>query len=86
MRSSRDLTNNTSCSWRSWQIPSAIAEVLADDTPGESKTCADLGLPDPGIQDTGRCTGLPHCSAVAIDLVPMQDVNILQIAGARLTT
>ncbi|EJF67127.1 hypothetical protein BD309DRAFT_946205 [Dichomitus squalens] len=52
-----------------------IPEILADDTPGVTKTCVDLGCGSGSwILDVAR--DFPHCSAVAVDLVPMQDVHM----------
>ncbi|KAH9858293.1 hypothetical protein C2E23DRAFT_803416 [Lenzites betulinus] len=57
------------------KYPHCIYEVLADDTPGETKTCVDLGCGSGSwILDVAK--DFPHCSAVAVDLVPMQDVNM----------
>ncbi|KAI1794030.1 hypothetical protein LXA43DRAFT_999421 [Ganoderma leucocontextum] len=52
-----------------------IPEILADDTPGVTKTCVDFGCGSGSwILDVAR--DFPHCSAVAVDLVPMQDINM----------
>nr|WHF59452.1 global regulator LaeA [Ganoderma lucidum] len=52
-----------------------IPDILADDTPGVTKTCVDLGCGSGSwILDIAR--DFPHCSAVAVDLVPMQDINM----------
>ncbi|KAJ3556497.1 hypothetical protein NM688_g1998 [Phlebia brevispora] len=63
------------------KYPPPMAEVLADDTPGESKTCVDLGCGSGSwILDVAH--DFPHVSAVAVDLVPMQvlsevdDINL----------
>ncbi|TFY63310.1 hypothetical protein EVJ58_g3330 [Rhodofomes roseus] len=45
------------------KYPPPLAQILADDTPGEPKTCVDLGC------GSGSCT-------VAVDLVPMQALNM----------
>ncbi|KAF8963921.1 hypothetical protein BDZ97DRAFT_1939378 [Flammula alnicola] len=48
-----------------------MASVMADDVPGETKTCLDLGCGSGSwILDVVR--DFPHCSAVAVDLIPMQ--------------
>ncbi|KAI0639896.1 hypothetical protein C8Q77DRAFT_1083515 [Trametes polyzona] len=57
------------------RYPPCLPEVLADDTPGVTKTCVDLGCGSGSwIIDVAK--DFPHCSAVAVDLVPMQDVNM----------
>ncbi|KAI0375494.1 hypothetical protein BV20DRAFT_960668 [Pilatotrama ljubarskyi] len=57
------------------KYPACLPEVLADDTPGVTKTCVDLGCGSGSwILDVAR--DFPYCSAVAVDLVPMQDVNM----------
>ncbi|KAJ8494525.1 hypothetical protein ONZ51_g2288 [Trametes cubensis] len=57
------------------KYPPPLPEILADDTPGVTKTCVDLGCGSGSwILDVAR--DFPHCSAVAVDLVPMQDVNM----------
>ncbi|KAI0778675.1 S-adenosyl-L-methionine-dependent methyltransferase [Trametes elegans] len=57
------------------RYPPPLPEILADDTPGGNKTCVDLGCGSGSwILDIAR--DFPHCSAVAVDLVPMQDVNM----------
>jgi len=48
-----------------------MAMVMADDTPGETKACLDLGCGSgTWIMDVAR--DFPHCTAVGIDLIPMQ--------------
>ncbi|KAF8807992.1 S-adenosyl-L-methionine-dependent methyltransferase [Phlegmacium glaucopus] len=48
-----------------------MAAVMADDTPGETKACLDLGCGSGNwITDVAR--DFPHCTAVGIDLIPMQ--------------
>ncbi|KAI0673624.1 hypothetical protein C8Q78DRAFT_1018090 [Trametes maxima] len=57
------------------KYPPPLPEILADDTPGVTKTCVDLGCGSGSwILDVAR--DFPHCSAVAVDLVPMQDANM----------
>ncbi|PPQ90946.1 hypothetical protein CVT25_008257 [Psilocybe cyanescens] len=58
-----------------------MESVMADDVPGETKACLDLGCGSGSwIMDVAR--DFPHCSAVAVDLIPMQspsevdDVNL----------
>ncbi|KAI0068004.1 hypothetical protein BV25DRAFT_1875105 [Artomyces pyxidatus] len=52
-----------------------MAEVMADDTPGEIKTVLDLGCGSGSwIMDAAR--DFPHCQAVAVDLVPMQAMQV----------
>ncbi|KAF8910024.1 S-adenosyl-L-methionine-dependent methyltransferase [Gymnopilus junonius] len=48
-----------------------MASVMADDVPGEIKACLDLGCGSGSwIMDVAR--DFPNCSAVAVDLIPMQ--------------
>ncbi|KAI0257290.1 S-adenosyl-L-methionine-dependent methyltransferase [Lactifluus subvellereus] len=55
--------------------PPPMAEVMADDTPGETKTVLDLGCGSGSwIMDVAR--DFPHCQAVAVDLVPMQSIDM----------
>jgi hypothetical protein len=55
--------------------PQPMAEVMADDTPGETKFVLDLGCGSGSwILDVAR--DFPHCQAVAVDLVPMQSVDM----------
>jgi len=55
--------------------PQPMAEVMADDTPGETKFVLDLGCGSGSwILDVAR--DFPHCQAVAVDLVPMQTVDL----------
>ncbi|KAI0756516.1 hypothetical protein C8Q80DRAFT_1129062 [Daedaleopsis nitida] len=57
------------------KYPPPLAEIMADDTPGVTKTCVDLGCGSGSwILDVAR--DFPHCSAVAVDLVPMQDLHM----------
>lgn len=57
------------------KYPPPLAEVMADDVPGETKACLDLGCGSGSwIMDVAR--DFPHCSAVAVDLVPMQSPNM----------
>ncbi|PCH34099.1 hypothetical protein WOLCODRAFT_135501 [Wolfiporia cocos MD-104 SS10] len=57
------------------KYPPPLPQILADDTPGEPKTCVDLGCGSGSwILDVAR--DFPHCSAVAVDLVPMQTLNM----------
>ncbi|KAI0715061.1 hypothetical protein C8Q76DRAFT_729407 [Earliella scabrosa] len=57
------------------KYPPPLPEIMADDTPGVTKTCVDLGCGSGSwILDVAR--DFPHCSAVAVDLVPMQDLNM----------
>jgi hypothetical protein len=70
--------------------PQPMAEVMADDIPGETKSVLDLGC---GSGSWSECFSFallrlssqfsrimdvardfPHCQAVAVDLVPMQSV------------
>ncbi|KAI9511740.1 S-adenosyl-L-methionine-dependent methyltransferase [Russula earlei] len=52
-----------------------MAEVMADDTPGQVKAVLDLGCGSGSwIMDVAR--DFPHCQAVAVDLVPMQSVDM----------
>lgn len=48
-----------------------MAAVMADDTPGETKTCLDLGCGS-GSWITDVARDFPNCTAVGIDLIPMQ--------------
>jgi len=53
------------------KYPSVLAQVMADDIPGETKAVLDLGCGSGSwILEVAR--DFPHCSAVAVDLVPMQ--------------
>ncbi|KAI3622658.1 hypothetical protein WG66_015915 [Moniliophthora roreri] len=50
-------------------------EIMANDTPGETKTILDLGCGSGSwIMEAAR--DYPHCGAVAVDLVPMQSVHL----------
>ncbi|TCD65473.1 hypothetical protein EIP91_002591 [Steccherinum ochraceum] len=56
------------------KYPPPMDEVLADD-PEHPKVVVDLGCGSGGwILDVAR--DYPHCSAIAIDLVPMQTLNL----------
>ncbi|CAA7264772.1 unnamed protein product [Cyclocybe aegerita] len=49
--------------------------VMADDVPGETKACLDLGCGSGSwIMDVAR--DFPRCNAVAVDLVPMQSTSM----------
>lgn len=51
----------------------AVTVVMADDTPGETKACLDLGCGSGNwIADVAR--DFPNCTAVGIDLIPMQSL------------
>ncbi|KAI0274910.1 S-adenosyl-L-methionine-dependent methyltransferase [Gloeopeniophorella convolvens] len=55
--------------------PPPMAEVMADDTPGETKAVLDLGCGSGSwIMEAAR--DFPHCQAVAVDLVPMQSIDM----------
>ncbi|KAF8506853.1 S-adenosyl-L-methionine-dependent methyltransferase [Russula emetica] len=55
--------------------PPPMAEVMVDDTPGESKSVLDLGCGSGNwILEVAR--DFPHCQAVAVDLVPMQSIDM----------
>lgn len=55
--------------------PPPMWGVMADDTPGETKTCLDLGCGAGNwLMDCAR--DFPHCSAVGVDLVPVQSPYI----------
>ncbi|KAJ3845565.1 hypothetical protein EV361DRAFT_875558 [Lentinula raphanica] len=55
------------------KYPPCMEEVMADDVPGETKAVLDLGCGSGSwIMDVAR--DFPHCSAVAVDLVPMQSI------------
>ncbi|KAF5385302.1 hypothetical protein D9615_001170 [Tricholomella constricta] len=55
--------------------PPPMIEVMADDVPGETKACLDLGCGSGGwILDTAR--DFPHAQTVAVDLVPMQSLTM----------
>lgn len=57
------------------KYPPPMPEVLADDTSGEIKACLDLGCGSGSwILDVAH--DFPHCSTVAVDLVPMQVLNM----------
>ncbi|KZT72959.1 hypothetical protein DAEQUDRAFT_722595 [Daedalea quercina L-15889] len=57
------------------KYPPPLPQILADDTPGEPKTCLDLGCGSGSwILDVSR--DFPHCNTVAVDLVPMQALNM----------
>ncbi|KAG5647661.1 hypothetical protein DXG03_008384 [Asterophora parasitica] len=53
--------------------PPPMLEVMANDVPGETKACLDLGCGGGNwILDTAR--DFPHAQTVAVDLVPMQSL------------
>ncbi|KAJ3879675.1 hypothetical protein F5051DRAFT_451309 [Lentinula edodes] len=55
------------------KYPPCMEEVMADDVPGETKAVLDLGCGSGSwIMDVAR--DFAHCSAVAVDLVPMQSI------------
>jgi SAM-dependent methyltransferase len=55
------------------KYPPPLAEVMADDVPGETKAILDLGCGSGSwIMEAAR--DFPNCSAVAVDLVPMQSL------------
>ncbi|KAJ3936395.1 MAG: hypothetical protein NXY57DRAFT_957277 [Lentinula lateritia] len=55
------------------KYPPCMEEVMADDVPGEIKAVLDLGCGSGSwIMDVAR--DFAHCSAVAVDLVPMQSI------------
>ncbi|KAF8220782.1 S-adenosyl-L-methionine-dependent methyltransferase [Tricholoma matsutake] len=57
--------------------PPPMHEIMADDVPGESKACLDLGCGSGSwILDVAH--DFPHCSAVAVDLIPMQSPSMPQ--------
>ncbi|KAF9817961.1 hypothetical protein IEO21_03036 [Rhodonia placenta] len=59
------------------KYPPPLQHILADDIPGETKTCVDFGCGSGSwILDVAR--DFPQCSAVAVDLVPMQSPNMPQ--------
>ncbi|KAG6911375.1 hypothetical protein DXG01_001046 [Tephrocybe rancida] len=54
--------------------PPPMLGIMADDVPGETKACLDLGCGSGSwILDVAR--DFPHCQAVAVDLVPMQSLS-----------
>jgi len=57
------------------KYPPFMEEVMVDDVPGETKAVLDLGCGSGSwIMDVAR--DFPHCTAVAVDLVPMQSVHM----------
>lgn len=53
------------------KYPPPLYQVMADDVPGETKACLDLGCGSGSwIMEVAR--DFPHSSCVAVDLVPMQ--------------
>lgn len=57
------------------KYPPPVADVMADDVPGERKACLDLGCGSGGwILDVAR--DFPNCNAVAVDLIPMQSLSM----------
>ncbi|KAA1471411.1 hypothetical protein DENSPDRAFT_799321 [Dentipellis sp. KUC8613] len=60
------------------KYPPPLPEIMADDTPGETKNCLDLGCGSGSwIMDVAR--DFPNCQAVAVDLVPMQAKSVQQL-------
>ncbi|EPQ60115.1 S-adenosyl-L-methionine-dependent methyltransferase [Gloeophyllum trabeum ATCC 11539] len=53
------------------KYPPPMDEVLTEDGSGETKACLDLGCGS-GCWIRDVALDYPHCSAVAVDLVPMQ--------------
>ncbi|KZT27548.1 S-adenosyl-L-methionine-dependent methyltransferase [Neolentinus lepideus HHB14362 ss-1] len=53
------------------KYPPPMDEVLAEDGSGQTKACIDLGCGS-GCWIRDVALDYPHCSAVAVDLVPMQ--------------
>jgi hypothetical protein len=76
------------------KYPSLLADVLADNVPGEQKAVLDIGcgsahgmsngpmivfpLTICRIMDVAR--DFPHCNSVAVDLVPLQDGYVFMIS------
>ncbi|KIK70473.1 hypothetical protein GYMLUDRAFT_32497 [Collybiopsis luxurians FD-317 M1] len=57
------------------KYPPFMEQVMADDVPGETKAVLDLGCGSGSwIMETAR--DFPHCTAVAVDLVPMQSIHM----------
>ncbi|TFY78398.1 hypothetical protein EWM64_g5617 [Hericium alpestre] len=57
------------------KYPPPLTQIMADDTPGETKSCLDLGCGSGSwVLDVAR--DFPRCQAVAVDLVPMQALNM----------
>ncbi|KAF5374969.1 hypothetical protein D9758_000509 [Tetrapyrgos nigripes] len=52
-----------------------MAEVMADNVPGEPKAILDLGCGS-GMWIMDAAKDFPNCSAVAVDLVPMQSLHM----------
>ncbi|KAK0239211.1 S-adenosyl-L-methionine-dependent methyltransferase [Armillaria nabsnona] len=52
-----------------------LPQAMADDAPGETKAVLDLGCGS-GAWIMEAAVDFPHCNAVAIDLVPMQSLNM----------
>ncbi|THV06547.1 S-adenosyl-L-methionine-dependent methyltransferase [Dendrothele bispora CBS 962.96] len=52
-----------------------MAEVMVDDVPGEPKAVLDLGCGS-GMWIMDVAKDFPNCSAVAVDLVPMQSLDM----------
>ncbi|KAK0214847.1 hypothetical protein IW262DRAFT_1475574 [Armillaria fumosa] len=52
-----------------------LPQAMADDTPGDTKAVLDLGCGS-GAWIMEAAADFPHCNAVAIDLVPMQSLNM----------
>jgi len=57
------------------KYPPGLEEIMEDNVPGETKACLDLGCGSGSwIMEVAR--DFPHCSAVAVDLVPMQSPSM----------
>ncbi|KAE9409255.1 hypothetical protein BT96DRAFT_806961 [Gymnopus androsaceus JB14] len=57
------------------KYPPGMDEVMADDVPGETKAVLDLGCGSGSwIMEAAR--DFSHCTAVAVDLVPMQSMYV----------
>ncbi|TFK77503.1 S-adenosyl-L-methionine-dependent methyltransferase [Pluteus cervinus] len=55
--------------------PPPMEEVMAQEFPGETKACLDLGCGSGSwIMDIAHA--FPHCNAVAVDLIPMQSPSM----------
>ncbi|RDB28437.1 Secondary metabolism regulator laeA [Hypsizygus marmoreus] len=55
--------------------PPPMYEVMADDVPGETKACLDLGC-GAGSWIIDCAQDFPHSQTVAVDLVPMQSLSM----------
>lgn len=74
------------------KYPPGMDEVMADDVPGETKAVLDLGcgsgswyvaltllslcIPHFGFRIMEAARDFSHCTAVAVDLVPMQSMYV----------